>query len=207
MNHSLLHSSVLPCSWTPIRTKYLILDASMPVLMGPFSFLSRSGIHAQERLLKAFIPYVRDRDDGKGAELETEFVSHSLKSARSSSLPIEDQAVLILGLHWALHSNLHHAIFWLVAFIMVDCSALERLCTEIHDMITKKYGGSLDELVASDNLLLTDFPLIDSAIKESLRMSALSTSMREVEFDTKIPSGESSFVIRWGDLVFGITKT
>ncbi len=42
--------------------------------------------------------------------------------------------------------------------LWLDCSALERLCTEIHDMITKKYGGSLDELVASDNLLLTDFP-------------------------------------------------
>ncbi|KAK0243763.1 cytochrome P450 [Armillaria nabsnona] len=53
--------------------------------------------------------------------------------------------------------------------------------------------------------LLPEFPPVDSAIKERLRMAGLSSSLREVEFDTNI-SGDSSFVIRQGDYVFGDTR-
>ncbi len=37
-------------------------------------------------------------------------------------------------------------------------------------------------------------------------MAGLSSSLREVEFDTNITSGDSSFVIRRGDYVFGDTR-
>ncbi|PBK59719.1 cytochrome P450 [Armillaria solidipes] len=173
--------------------------------MGPLSFTARSGIRARDRLLEIFVSYIRDRAKGGDKDLEGEALSHTLDSVRSGSLSIRDQAACLLGLHWSLHTNLHRSMFWMVAFILEDRTALESLCSEIHETITKRYDGSLDGLM-EETSLLPEFPLVDSAIKESLRMAGLSSSLREVEFDTNITSGDSSFVIRRGDYVFGDTR-
>ncbi|KAK0457433.1 cytochrome P450 [Desarmillaria tabescens] len=186
-------------------TDYHTLDAALLTLMGPLSFTARSGIRARDRLLDIFMSYIQDRDKGDDKDFEGEALSHTLNSVRSGSLSIRDQAACLLGLHWSLHTNLHRSMFWTVAFILQDRTALECLRAEIHETITKRYGGSLDALM-EETSLLPEFPLTDSAIKESLRMAGLSSSLREVEFDTNITSGNSSFVIRRGDYVFGDTR-
>ncbi|KAG7445528.1 cytochrome P450 [Guyanagaster necrorhizus] len=184
---------------------YRILDTSLLTLMGPLSFTARSGIRARNRLLEIFVSYIRERDRSGSRDIEGEALSHTLNSVRSGSLSIRDQAACLLGLHWSLHTNLHRSMFWMVAFILEDHNALERLCSEIRETITKRYGGSLDAL-REETSLLPGFPLVDSAIKESIRMVGLSSSLREVEFDTNITSGDLSFVIRRGDYVFGDTR-
>ncbi|KAK0445804.1 cytochrome P450 [Armillaria borealis] len=186
-------------------TNYHILDTALLTLMGPLSFTARSGIRARDRLLEIFVSYIRDRTKGGDKDLEGEALSHTLNSVRSGFLSIRDQAACLLGLHWSLHTNLHRSMFWMVAFILEDRTALESLCSEIRETITKRYGGSLDGLM-EETSLLPEFPLVESAIKESLRMAGLSSSLREVEFDTNITSGDSSFVIRRGDYVFGDTR-
>ncbi|KAK0221413.1 cytochrome P450 [Armillaria fumosa] len=183
-------------------TEYRILDTALLTLMGPLSFTARSGIRARDRLLEIFVSYIQDRAKG---DLEGEALSHTLNSVRSGSLSIRDQAACLLGLHWSLHTNLHRSMFWMVAFILEDRTALESLCSEIRGTIAKKYGGNLDGLM-EEITLLPEFPLVDSAIKESLRMAGLSSSLREVEFDTNITSRDSSFVVRRGDFVFGDTR-
>ncbi len=183
---------------------YLSLEVAIPTLMGPMPFTAWSGIHARNRLLNVLTSYIQDRENGTASD-QVDVISHAIESARSLSQ--HEQAVCLLGVLWALHSNLHRAVFWTIAFILADQSAFERLCNEVRKTLAEKYGGTVEGLIGSEeNLLFSDFPLVDSAINESLRMSGLSSSMREVEFDTRFPAGTSSFVLRRGDLVLGDTR-
>ncbi|PBK58690.1 cytochrome P450 [Armillaria solidipes] len=187
----------------PLETydDYLSLDAAIPTLMGPVPFTAWRGIQARNRLLKVLASYIQETD------LVSDVISNAIESGQSGSLPLHEQAVCLLGVLWALHANLQRTIFWVVAFILVDQSAFERLCTEVRQTIAEKYGGTVEGLVRSEgDILLSDFPLVDSAIKESMRMSGLSSSMRTVDFDTKFPVGTSSFVLRRGDLILGDTR-
>ncbi|KAK0504427.1 cytochrome P450 [Armillaria luteobubalina] len=186
-------------------TEYRILDTALLTLMSPLSFTARSGIRARDRLLEIFVSYIQDGAQGGDKDLEGEALLHTLNSVRSGSLSIKDQAACLLGLHWSLHTNLHRSMFWMVAFILKDRTALESLSSEIRETITKRYGGNLDGLM-EETSLLPEFPLVNSAIKDSLRMAGLSSSLREVEFDTNITSRDLSFVVRRGDFVFGDTR-
>ncbi|KAK0504434.1 cytochrome P450 [Armillaria luteobubalina] len=187
----------------PLKTydDYLSLDAAIPTLMGPMPFTAWSGIRARSRLLKVLASYIQETDQ------VSDVIAHAIESCQSCSLPLHEQAVCLLGVLWALHTNLQRTVFWVVAFILVDQRAFERLRTEIHQTIAEKYGGKVERLVRSEgNATLSGFPLVDSAIKESMRMSGLSSSMRTVDFDTNFPVGMSSFVLRRGDLILGDTR-
>jgi hypothetical protein len=185
---------------------FVTLDAGLPYLMANIPFLGSKAKAARGRLLSHINVYINDgwRNDGDGyIEGASEFISGAVRVFKQASLSESDSAGLLLGLLVGIHANVIRMVFWLVAYLLNDQDAFSRVQEEVRTTVAAQFSD-ITSLLASDLIELnqTNFPLVDSAIKETLRLTALPSSLREAKFDTQIV-GENGRVyhIEKGDRV------
>ncbi|XP_069812011.1 5-beta-cholestane-3-alpha,7-alpha-diol 12-alpha-hydroxylase-like [Dendropsophus ebraccatus] len=105
---------------------------------------------------------------------------------------------------WASQGNTGPACFWLLLYLMKHPEAMTAVCQEVQKVLKEsdqevKPGGALVNLTR-DMLLKT--PVLDSAVEETLRLTAAPVLIRAVKEDMNLRmSSGKEYAIRKGDRV------
>lgn len=132
------------------------------------------------------------------------WISDQQKFREESGMPEPMQDRFMFLLLWASQGNTGPSSFWLLVYLMKDPEAMKAVKEEIDHVIkssgqTVKPGGPLLNLTR-DMLLKT--PILDSAVEESLRLTAAPVLIRAVLEDMNLKMADGrAFAIRKGDRV------
>lgn len=128
--------------------------------------------------------------------------SQQMRSERGMHESMQDRHMFLLL--WASQGNTGPASFWLLLFLMKHPEAMKVVKNEIDDVLREtgqevKRGGPLINLTRD---MLLNTPVLDSAVDESLRMTAAPVLIRAVieDMSLKIDNGHE-YKIRKGDRV------
>lgn len=98
---------------------------------------------------------------------------------------------------WAAHANTIPAAFWALAQVLRSPEALAALRAEL-DAVVGPVGPELPELPVAT---LDRLVLLDSAVREALRLSSGSLTIRKVTEDCELDTRVGRFALRKGDRV------
>ncbi|KAJ7468957.1 cytochrome P450 [Mycena galericulata] len=190
-----LFGSLFPDTYTDFQ----LLDIGIPQLVSGLPFVGRGAARARERLRATLISYIREGGESFGA---SELVSKSVQELQAAGLSESDAAGLLLIFLWGLHGNTLAATFWLFAHLLSDREALSRLSHEIRSTVTPGYCN-LSAMCTADPTLLFGplLPILDSAVKETLRLHVLPTAVRTASADTTIGGDGRAYRIAKGEYV------
>lgn len=179
-----------------------ILDEDVLQLLSPVPFLGKKAAQARQRLVHSVGDYVtRAWHDGRlhgASQMASDMVS-VLKDTDHSE---EDMNGSLLSFMWGMHSNTIRITFWTLVFLLNDKMATLMVREEVDKELREHFDGDLKNLLAAPASSFENvFPLLDSAIKETLRLAVLLSALREAEADTRVVSDAGELWIRRGDLV------
>ncbi|XP_073485576.1 5-beta-cholestane-3-alpha,7-alpha-diol 12-alpha-hydroxylase-like [Aquarana catesbeiana] len=132
------------------------------------------------------------------------WVTDQFQFRAENGMPESMQDRFMFLLLWASQGNTGPASFWLLLFLMKNPEAMQAVSEEVQNVLKEtgqqvKAGGLLINLTR-DMLLKT--PILDSAVEESLRITAAPVLIRAVKenLNLKMANGRE-FAIRKGDRV------
>ncbi|XP_072269106.1 7-alpha-hydroxycholest-4-en-3-one 12-alpha-hydroxylase [Pyxicephalus adspersus] len=132
------------------------------------------------------------------------WVTDQFQYRAENGMPEHMQDRFMFLLLWASQGNTGPACFWLLLYLMKDPEAMQAVSEEVQRVLKEtgqevKPGGPLINLTR-DMLLKT--PILDSAVEESLRLTAAPVLVRAVKenLNLKMANGKE-YAIRKGDRV------
>ncbi|XP_077159862.1 7-alpha-hydroxycholest-4-en-3-one 12-alpha-hydroxylase [Paroedura picta] len=105
---------------------------------------------------------------------------------------------------WAAQGNTGPAAFWLLLYLMKNPEAMEDVRKEVDRVLSEsgqevKPGG---EVINVSKDMLTNTPVLDSAVEETLRLAAAPLLIRAVLDDTKLKMNDGrEYAVRKGDRI------
>lgn len=206
-----LYSSVSTALWGPdfpadTYPDFHVVDANLSRLLVPLPFLTPKHVLRAREALKARLgEYLRKRsrvkDDKEHATYEGSLLVDLILNA---DIPPPDQQGTLLGAMFALHSNSIRMSTWLLAYLLCDRALWCRLQQEVDSAISNHLDSKLENLLALPPTRFDQelFPLLDSALKEAIRLSTAPTLIRKVTSDCEvIIDGNNSVEVRTGEYV------
>lgn len=156
-----------------------ILDEDILSLLSPIPFIGRKASRARERLVTAVGDYVTCAwHDGQlhgASEMASEMVA-VLKDTDHSGW---DMNGALLTFMWGMHSNTIRITYWAMVFLLNNDLATSMVRDEIDKELRDHFKGNIKNLLSATPSALEDrFPLLDSAIKETLRLAVLLSTLR-----------------------------
>lgn len=128
-------------------------------------------------------------------------VKEFLDVAHSIGLSEEDRAALFLTLVWGFTASPINATSWMLVYFLNDARAFAALRSEV-DTVLEKYHGSVSEMTSDPQAFgAHSFPIIESSIKESLRLTSNATPFRQATCDLDLAHEKTSVKIKEGDFI------
>lgn len=165
-----------------LRADFETFDRQFPLLVaGLPRALAKAGNEALDRLVQAKLPgndpshWIRDRQP------------------LIDALPEAERGRIRLPALWAIHANTIPSTFWSLYWLLRHPDGLAAVLAEIQDHSSDGAGPKPCDL---DNL-----KMLDSAIREALRLSSGSLTVREVLEDFALETDGSVNQLRKGDRV------
>ncbi|KAK0474454.1 cytochrome P450 [Armillaria luteobubalina] len=185
-------------------TDFLTLDRAMPALLSGFHFMLLPSIFARRRLLWKMMSYIQENHSNDG-KARVSVLPAALKSVEQR-LPLHEQAVCMLSLLWVVHTNIRRSTFWLTAYVLANADVQGCLRAEIDTTLEKLCPGDSDAtlLYNDPDSISANFPLVVSAVTESLRLCMLPASLRIASIDIEFQADNRPiFVVRRGEMMMG----
>lgn len=184
---------------------FMLMDAGMDGILAGMLWSSRAARRARTRLTQRFVEYVRLawRDEDQTLDGASTLMSETVSLYKKENLSEEEVARLLLTIHWGTLANLMNGTFWLWTYLLADKPAFSRVKDEIERVVVTKFGD-VDSLLQMGPPALEDpcFATLNSAIRETLRMILLPTSVRQATTDTSlVVDGGREYQLRKGDLI------
>lgn len=170
---------------------FQLVDDNFPILMSPFSFFALRASRARSRLIHSIRHYLRVAWKGSHLEGASKMATEVYCTLHGASITPTEEAGILLTMIWGLQSNTINTIHWLLAYLLIDRESFSRIRHEIDSVLESNYGRSTKELLSASPTSLgsEQFPLLDSAVKETLRLTIFLPSMREARKGTRITYG------------------
>ncbi|KAK7692493.1 hypothetical protein QCA50_004118 [Cerrena zonata] len=189
--------------------EFQTVDAKMSRLFGPTIFIPRTVSEARNILKAKMGTYFEECwDDEVGVKDIPDGITQmirSLRDAKSFIRPEDAQGAFVMFL-FGLHSNTHRIVAWLFLHLLSDSRAFLRVRREIDHAIDVEFGD-LETLLSAppQRLGVSSFPLLESAIMETLRLWNAAVMIRDVLEDTEFSSDDltPSLMAHAGDVVIG----
>lgn len=177
-------------------TDFEIVDENFFLLISPLPFVARHVVQARTRLLKAIGTYIQVAWKDSHVEGAAPVVSEIVSAIKAADLTLTDEAGLFLNFVWGVRSNSVRSASWLFAHLLTNQDAFARVREEIDGILDSQFSGDLGALLNSHHSTLGshNFPLLDSAIKETLRLAVLYGSLREARRDIEVEYGNGKKV-------------
>lgn len=175
---------------------YLVVDENFISVMTPIPFFGGKAKSARDRLKKSVEEYIAEVGKGSTLEGASEAMNEIYAAVKEQGLSPQDEAGIVLAGIWAVNSNTGNTLNSLFSFLLSDPKSFMMVRNEMDKVIESKYDGKIESLLAAPptSLSSTDFPLLESAVKETLRMIVLSLSPRQAHKETTITYGDGSTV-------------
>ncbi|MCR9164413.1 MAG: cytochrome P450 [Nannocystaceae bacterium] len=164
-----------------LRADFEAFDEQFPLMVaGVPKALARDGHEALERLTRAKLPgndpshWIRDRQP------------------IIDTLPAAERGRLRLPALWAIHANTIPATFWSLYWLLRSEAGLSAIREELAEVCP----SGVPEVADLDALTK-----LDSAIREALRLSSGSLTLRQVLEDFELQTESGRYAIRKGDRV------
>lgn len=173
---------------------FMCVDSQIPRLLSPILFPPRQATRARKNLKKKLGAFIHDCwDDIHGLPDAALAGTAIIRTLREAALPPCDEQGVLLAFLLGLHANSLRVTTWFLAFLLSDQVALSRIREEIDHVIDTEFG-SLDALFSSpvQSLGKENFPLLDSALKETMRLSVPPVFMRAVKVETNFPIDDAT---------------
>ncbi|KAH7906466.1 cytochrome P450 [Hygrophoropsis aurantiaca] len=175
----------------------LRLDSSIYSRLYKLPFFSHSSTWARHRLLDRLADYIEEieRDGAEG-----ELMSGVLEVFKANKLGRSDKAGLMLVFIWGSHINPMNTTIWLLTYLLANREAMTKIREEVDQTIHSQFT-SLDSLLAADPCVLDGpgFSLLDSAIRETMRLTVITTVVRRATCDTELKSEGRTIHISEGE--------
>lgn len=193
---------------TSIYPDFETLDSQFALLTAPIPFLARKVVKSRDRIVRLLMVYIDGFWTGSSLEGASPMANEMFSLIREAGLPSSDEAGVLLSFMWGLHSNTINTTYWLFAYLLSDRASFKRIRDEIDSNMNTMFGGDINTFLASPppDLGSVHFPLMDSAIKETLRLTILMSSLREAQKDTEIPYGDGkrAFICKGGLILLNV---
>ncbi|KAF2202619.1 cytochrome P450 [Delitschia confertaspora ATCC 74209] len=189
-NPFILDPSLIEDFWTWEASMIAIMSSPFPYLTSPKAYRCR------ERVVKAMVSYFKNGRYKQADKLIQE--RHRLHSEYKISL--EDTARSEVGLLFGILANGAVTTFWLLNNVFSRASLLSSIRSEIEQNAVSISPTSLDNYTntISSKSLTSSCPLLNSAYRETLRLSAPMTSSRFVTSDALI---NNTYLLRKNSVV------
>ncbi|RDB25787.1 Cholesterol 7-alpha-monooxygenase [Hypsizygus marmoreus] len=189
---------------------FALLDRNVHLIILKIPFVAQPAIKARERLLAQVVEYIAEgwREEGDGyIEGGSELASGCIRVLKSLKLSDTDVGAAFLSFMWGIHAMSVRSVFWMMAHLLVHGDALQRVRQEIDKGLGEE-PDRLKSLLAEGPQALdeTRFPLLDSAIKETLRQITVTGGIREALFDTEIRGSDQAYLIPKGEFVLAYPR-
>ena len=215
-SHSLFHCAQIAVFGNTfpvhIYEDYVCIDNSSHRLLHYIPVFSSSVSCSRERMcaaIKTFMDPWRGTEGIRDIDGVSPYANDILRALVQSDLSDDDQAALFLTYIWGSNTNVGRVLFWLFAHLLCDKAAYARLQTEIDNAVQNEFGGELESLLMAHPRVISGprFELLDSALKESLRLHELPMSHRTAEVEVELPSGrgESLWVLPGDHVMANVT--
>lgn len=173
------------------------MDKGMFYMTSNLQVLCKESHRATARMALAIEPYVQRALEGDiDAQVEdsSHIISDSLREFRKGGLTVYEVSRLLVVVIWGINSNVMQVTNDALAYLLSDAPTYHRICTGVRAAIAEKYNDFESFLASDPNAIdIEEFAILDSVILETLRITSLATSFREVLSDTYL-SGENGKV-------------
>lgn len=160
-------------------------DQEFPLMVaGMPDFMVKRGAAARERL----VGRLGVDTEGGAAEL-SEWMKLRREIMRDSDVDVDARGRMQTAVLWAAHANTIPASFWALVHLLADPEAEAAVRAEL---------AGCDGF---DSESLDSLPMLDSAIREALRLSSGSLTVRRVSEDFVLETASGSWALREGDRV------
>lgn len=183
---------------------YVTFNDSIPSRLSMRPFWPFPSSRARKRLLEHISKYLENADATK---FDDKLGSSFIEIFRDRNLSTKEGAYLVLSFMIALYMNPFNVVFWLMAWLLADPSALHFVREEIDRAVREEFGG-LQQFVAHanpENLQSSSFPYLHSAILETLRLSSMLTGLRDAESDFDLKEGDKVTPLKKGEHIVAYT--
>jgi Cytochrome P450 len=161
---------------------------------------------ARARLIKQLIRWTNagkpNRESPAGI---SPLVTEAVDTMCQADLSAFDIGGHLLSLLWGTQANTMWTTFWFLAYVLQDPENVRRLRKEIDDALSAQFGGSVKALVEADPAKLSsnDFILLESAFRETMRLSSGVIIARQVSNDVTLhtSAGKPTLLVP-GEVIF-----
>lgn len=179
-----------------------VCDFDLILLLSRIPFLSRRVVQSQQRIIRSLGDYIDRAWSGGQLEGASVLTSEVVSILKDSNLDDPDVAGAVFTFTWGMLSNPIRITYWLMVFILNDAMATTRIREEVDRELRDHFGGDLKQMLAAPFTdVETRFPLLESAVHETMRMGILQTALREAHADTEIYTNSGMMQVQKGDLL------
>lgn len=193
----------------PITTydDFMTLDANMAPLLLGIPFVGSSAKKARRRLLDEVGEYIDGASRGM-VEHYPDTALDVLQVLLDLHLQPRDQNGMLLLFMWGFHSSIMRTAFWMLAFLLNDPAELSLVQKEVDSFVSRLPDGASLLDTTYQQTEGSGFTMMSATIKEALRVSALSLTVREACEDIDIiTSTGDCFTVQKGELIALNTRT
>ncbi|KAJ3486334.1 hypothetical protein NLI96_g4300 [Meripilus lineatus] len=171
---------------------FMFLDEHVSRLMFPLPFFTRRVLQARGRLLDSVASFVQSAWKNNHIEQGPPVAQEIVATLKATDLSDSDQVGLILSFIWGMQANTIRTATWLFMHLLNHRESFDRVRAEIHDTLNSIYGGDLKSFLETpySSMKHDNFPLLDSAIKETLRLAVLFGNIRGAHKDVEVEYGD-----------------
>ncbi|KAJ3477754.1 hypothetical protein NLI96_g10249 [Meripilus lineatus] len=174
-------------------------DSDFILLITRIPFFSRKAIRSREQIIRAIADYIK-RAWSSQLEGVSPMIAEVLSVLRDTDLDEMDLAGTLFTFIWGMQASTKRITHWLMVFLLNNPESAARIRDEIDQEFRDHFDGDIGCLLSTPFTGLEKrFPLVDSAFKETLRMTTVQVAMRQATVDTELVNEIGTLPVRKGD--------
>lgn len=178
-----------------------ICDSDLILLISKVPFFSRKAMRSREQIVRATAGYIK-RACASSLEGVSPMIVEILSILKDADLDEMDVAGSLFTLIWGMQASTKRVTHWLMVYLLNDRGAAARIREEVDKEFNEHFGGDIGCMLSTPFTGLEKrFPLVESAFKETLRLTTVQISMRQAAVDTELVSETGILKIRKGDAI------
>ncbi|EIW79990.1 cytochrome P450 [Coniophora puteana RWD-64-598 SS2] len=129
-------------------------------------------------------------------------VKDFIDAVRSYDLSDEDRAAIFISSFWGFAAASANVTSWLIVFLLYHPTALAKVRNEVDSTMRERYHDDAFKLIEDPEAFgPSSFPIIESAVNETLRLTSNATPFRQATCDLNLVHGNTSVPIKDGDFL------
>lgn len=173
------------------------------------SLLTKKYWRVRQRMIVVINSFVKMHWSDRSTVMEgaSDVISEVTEIMKRSNFSDEDVSGHLLSFLWGTQANTAWSIFWFIAALSCNPDSARRLREEVDEFVQRRFAGDLNALIAAPSGVLDELPLLESGMRETLRLFSAFLIARVCTHDTILhPNGRPPLRIMEGEVVFSTPR-